>query len=1122
MEFNHSTHAPTTGATITNGGVIQDLLLARGYGAVPALSEAEGHHKVSLVLATWFGSNVRFCAHDGEIQYRPYRAKIWLELHCTTVADPLAAHGVSMTLRLGREGVPDYAGVQTGGVNAPEAVFMLADAEGGYCVQRALSRAGQLLQGDWPAVMDNADLARLAFNLQANVYALVANRHLHAFRSPNATKSIILRCPTYQHCASAEVVPQEDFECYDWRTRLVPPVHLVTQKTRDNMEQLLAEQLVHGTITIIYKDEEGQITCVKGAGYEQACVACARYDPEWQLESARAPDITYPQLAYFQLAGKRTKFGVVNAGTESEPVETRNITTGKGKTIQGRQLSVPFRNRFATRLASEADYLAAAPGNANSKKVASQLHTIAQDVRIADPSAENFMSSNFGANNFGANGFRGVMRRGAPRATLPIFAQAKAMKASTFTASDIAEMVEDAAGAPNFQRSLSLLRGIMAGDTLSPKIFGPVGETLVTKTLATKSIPLADYALADGELMSYVVPLRSAHMGGILISRDPASASSYKVLSYVGPNIDITEYSTKTAVLFNKIEYAMPTIIAGTSVSTATVVAYTGITPVSPIWIQPAKLGPLSEGRQSAMITIGAKTHSISSFMHLEEPDKMVRFSAVDTANANLIAPTDASLSGSQNAMSTVSDHLQMCYTHGIPDKGWIDSGFSRDTGVPTALTSSYVNIWDSEIVQFDRAKLLYGNFNFRLGFNVTISGTDAVYTRVNFTFKTENGGEIVVPMYNIHVSTSRCCVEFDTRNSSWLSGYGGLLLARVEVDLRSGTGASSLGSSAGSPMMVSMAFFDVSNADEYAVIQFTGARNTQELRINQTTHTEIWPDPNTTVGQAVLPTNEAPAGESFKQTLRYVAVTAGESRKHFNTEDEFRAGSFWNSVKKAAKNAGNYALRKGKEGVEFAINHPEEAYAAAQQMASLAASDFTTPRSATTFGRGSKAAGKQTNVWFPSVGNSTELGEAVRMTQVYKGSSGNIKKKFAPGFCAYGNVSGNSNDLAFLIAFLNSKNFHFDTRGYSAELDDISFGGPGEVMCTIRPIDNSDVKLEINAPLSVLAPDGWHVNDTWFEGEPDWTVVFGPYVKVSGLSFPLPAPFPEGSMGWRVKFVAP
>jgi hypothetical protein len=476
--------------------------------------------------------------------------------------------------------------------------------------------------------------------------------------------------------------------------------------------------------------------------------------------------------------------------------------------------------------------------------------------------------------------------------------------ASNFAAasfdSALAERFGEIVPASTPEAAISVLQNVLDGTATHPKRYhAPCDLVMKTGANAIVALNAAGSPFSAGDLIYIVTPMNAAYKGGAVFSVTPGSAA-YELVSYLTPDRDPEEIGFGTSTLFTELSVCAPTVVGGTTVSTAQIIHSQGIVSSSPLAIRAGKLYAATAEREAPMQVIGPEKKRLVAFNALEAENTNRRRSNFDAYNLGLVeVPNASNQSTSAAAGGAQPAEYYSASFGGLGAPSLYANGYPSGTSTVTIVgtTGSPQTIWKFSTASEYMRHLLYGRL--RISGSVYFEQTnfaDAFIVRATIT---TCGGIIyerdsMLGMGGTTASTVFSHRPFDFAfDDQHSSGLAGDFIKDIEIKMFR-TGGVGFGYVVCSENNVKLDCYEVPANERYLVHQLAGAQPAAQLGITLNTHTQVELSPLAASSAYVQPTDDLPYdGEFLPALLKYHTL-----RSH----DAYSAGSFSKFLKKAIK----------------------------------------------------------------------------------------------------------------------------------------------------------------------------------------------------------------------------
>jgi len=695
---------------------------------------------------------------------------------------------------------------------------------------------------------------------------------------------------------------------------------------------------------------------------------------------------------------------------------------------------------------------------------------------------------------------------------------------------------------------------------MTPRRFWPgPHQSIMRKVNAQKTLTLP--TMATNSIVTIVTPVARANLGSIVFRRDPG-ASVADVVDFIAPDIDVAALSHETAVHYCSTSVAVPTFVGGTVVTTASVSAECAQVCGNPTTCVPGKLAASSLEKYAQVKLLANSTVTVSSFTHGFPKHEIVRKNPFDGVNplfntmGNVGALTVGSTQETVPFVMEDSGQSTLCYRFtrmdGDPSTVTSKGGFVHPKNV--AVTTSSVTIWDSYESQITAYAFLYGNFSFDFHIPVenSVTTTNQIMTftllvtycapgATTFAIGTYQTESFTNATVDVGVKYRRVMhLHFDSFSDNQFGAYTGFPIKRIQLSCRCETGvAYILPAGLAANETAIMKFHDVSPADKFNVIQLTNAQAGMQVIVSTEVHTEVKYNPIVKDAQ-YLQSDPYPGDLNDHVGHMIIAAISDGADPSMMLEGVESPTAHASGFTRALKKIGKFAWKAGKSAYKFGKAHPELVQEALRMIGFESApakalsvmptlEDALGPNgfSASYWGQGGNATAVDTGFSFPVVFDDPEI--EVQTVSVCAGSGSDyvmLDARF-PGLVVPKSnftIEGGSWGLAFACALMSlpkPEGMSFMNRPglFSGEVASLLIRG-NSICLDVYPVARAYEKLVGTRDLRILTSSGWFIGNRGTASPstpPDWSQIFGAFVRVIAEAHPCDAPYPEGSYSWSI-----
>jgi len=445
---------------------------------------------------------------------------------------------------------------------------------------------------------------------------------------------------------------------------------------------------------------------------------------------------------------------------------------------------------------------------------------------------------------------------------------------------------------------MMMMAGVCEGTLTHPKRFGD--DTFVLYTNATNIVSLSATPYVSGNTLYIVTVVNDAFKGAVVIQMPPGAASlnTSSVVAYVSPDRDPEQLGTRLNVLFCEQQISLPQVVGGTNVTVANTSLQNGVTDVFPPSIVPGKLASVCRGRRAPIAIIGSETHCVREFTACE-PEAQIRvFNRFDPQNTLVRVPGTLGVPQICGAFVEESQAFAIVAPAGATGAasqraGWIlpfVTGFVQTISV-TALT--FTPIWTLNQHTDCLRHMLYGAFTILSAGTLTCAVNLFLIRRYQITYS-DGTTSFFDAEQNLAPALADSYTDwFDTRGQSSASGNLGKIIVNIQYGLIGGNGIPPTNVSLAVDNLV-VRFHDVRASTKYLCTILTGAQTAVQLNIVVNIHTEVRPDPSSTIALYVTPTSDLPYdAELLPRVLKAMEMTGSSINTSPVDSNDYQAGVF-------------------------------------------------------------------------------------------------------------------------------------------------------------------------------------------------------------------------------------
>jgi hypothetical protein len=670
------------------------------------------------------------------------------------------------------------------------------------------------------------------------------------------------------------------------------------------------------------------------------------------------------------------------------------------------------------------------------------------------------------------------------------------------------------------QTATRILSDVVEGRRLHPKRFGNRGESFVLSTTANRIVPIPTSGtggFTTGNIVMVGVPIHAAYKGAVVYAVN-SSTGAWQVLAYCAPDRDPEEISTCCAALYARLDLSAPSAITGTSVAvTSQLMLELAKTFIAPMSLVSGKVAPLAEGRNCPVRVIGPEAHSMVNFTATDSEMLVRRFTAFAGQNSNIVNVANAvnlpAVSSNSTALCAAYPDPQNCFVLSIaPNNGatalanGFVSGFAAGYGtsytVPISTTAPVFNLRNN--TDYLR-HMLYGDIEF--DWNFLIGGTTTGPNSFVVGIVLDNGGGTTTTVnftQNITTQDINNTGSFNTRGSSTLAPYRGLMIQDIVISFQSSTGIWNIVLAPNYLPFFRIRFLDVPAETQYLSAVITGAQSGYNLAVGLKVHTEVLLDPAAANATFLDATNDLPYDSCIIPSIIRAHMLMAPSMK--NASGPFAAASFIDTFRKIARAGGKVGTAvshfvPGPLGTAIGTasnlltnaSNVHDARGGLDLIHSGVSRMRNRQMHAVSFGQGASKGTIVPHFFFPAVTDpkDADVHAWAMVPVVSHGAVDNaIKRAFPESDLGYpdSSIVGRSGTLSVLLATLNSLGFSSRPGLYSGEVSDIEvFYTPtgvsehpkiDEISFDLLPVDESKAKIQdmsrTGRRLLGLFEEGW------------------------------------------------